>query len=83
MSVKGSRTLTSNVDSRGQVVVGAGAENEGDGATSGRVPLDIEGLSSSDAGKVRVGEGVVGGKSQQGRGQEGNESLSRETHLAV
>lgn len=75
--------LTGNVDSRGQVVAGAGAEDDGDGARGGRLPGQVKGLAGSDAVVVGVGEGVAVGKSQQGRGHEGNEGLGRETHLVV
>lgn len=75
--------LTGNVDSRGKVVAGAGAEDDGDGARSCGLPGQIKGLASSDAVVVGVCEGVAVGKSQQGRGHEGDEGLGRETHLGV
>lgn len=75
--------LTGNVDSRGQIVAGARAKDDGDGARSGGLPGQVKGLASSDAVVVGVGKGVAVGKSQQGRGHEGNEGLSRETHLDV
>ena len=75
--------LTGNVDSRGQVVAGARAEDDGDGARSGGLPGQVKGLASSDAVVVGVGEGVAVGKSQQGRGHKGNEGLGRETHLDI
>lgn len=75
--------LTGNVDSRGQVVAGAGTEDDGNGARGSGLPGQVKGLAGSDAVVVGVGEGVAVGKGQQGRGHEGNEGLSRETHLDV
>lgn len=72
-----------NVDSRGQVVAGAGTEDDGNGARGSGLPGQVKGLAGSDAVVVGVGEGVAVGKGQQGRGHEGNEGLSRETHLDV
>lgn len=75
---------TGNGGASVQIAASTRTEEEGHSAAGGGVPGQGCGLASS-GGDARGGhvEGVVGGcaEDHQGRRQEGNESLGRETHL--